>query len=344
MADVRELDEQELGVTVSVPLRHGDLRFSDVVGGLVPEPPEHADPHHGLAPRGAAADPANPAFDFTFSSRDEVWAEDLSDLYELANSQQWDATRDIAWDQLVELPDEIEASVARVMTFLAENEFVALYLPAKLLAQVHPAYTEVALLLASQVKDEARHIEVFTKRALAGGKGLTPSEPATQWALRSLLGQDDFTEASFLLHVVGEGTFLELLRFIDRHAPDDVTRQLLRRARRDEARHVDYGIRHVGWRLARDPELARTLTEAAERRAAFVRASAGVNGTVQHALAVLAGGGDSDEQLDVGHGAVQDLYRHMHEQRLVRLRRAGFPEALAQQISDLHGGAVKTFM
>jgi hypothetical protein len=140
----------------------------------------------------------------------------------------------------VPLPDEVEAAVAQVMTFLAENEFVALYLPAKLLPRLHPEYTEVALVLASQVKDEARHIEVFTKRALAGGKGLGKVEPATHWALRSLLSNDDFTEVAFLLHVVGEGTFLDLLRFLESHAPDEVTRQIMRRP--DATRRAMWGM------------------------------------------------------------------------------------------------------
>ncbi|MDA8315652.1 MAG: ferritin-like domain-containing protein, partial [Actinomycetota bacterium] len=191
-------DTEEYGLTVEVPDRPGELRFAQVMGS-VPEPPEVANPRHGLAPRGAQADPASPVIDFDFVRRDEVWAEGLAQLYESANAQQWDATTDIAWDRLVALPDEVESAVAQVMTFLAENEFVALYLPAKLLPRVHPEYTEVALVLASQVKDEARHIEVFTKRALAGGKGLGKVEPATQWALRSLLSHEDFTEVSFLL-------------------------------------------------------------------------------------------------------------------------------------------------
>jgi hypothetical protein len=42
--------------------------------------------------------------------------------------------------------------------------------------------------------------------------------------------------------------------------------------------------------------------------------------------------------------AVKDLYHQMHAKRLTRLLRAGFPEEVAQQISSLHGEAVKTFM
>ena len=48
------------------------------------------------------------------------------------------------------------------MTYLVENEQAALVVPARFLARVHPHFREVLQLLAVQVADEARHIEVFT--------------------------------------------------------------------------------------------------------------------------------------------------------------------------------------
>ncbi len=47
-------DTEEYGLTVEVPDRPGELRFAQVMGS-VPEPPEVANPRHGLAPRGAQA-------------------------------------------------------------------------------------------------------------------------------------------------------------------------------------------------------------------------------------------------------------------------------------------------
>lgn len=43
------------------------------------------------------------------------------------------------------------------------------YVPARYLRQVNPAYLELVMWLASHVHDEARHVEMFTKRAVAGG-------------------------------------------------------------------------------------------------------------------------------------------------------------------------------
>ena len=78
-----------------------------------------------------------------------------------------------------------------------------------------------------QVADEARHVEVFTRRAAAArapSSGL--STVGGQASLQTLLDEPDFAIAHFLLSVLGEGTFLSLLSFLETHAPDPVTRQV----------------------------------------------------------------------------------------------------------------------
>jgi hypothetical protein len=119
--------------------------------------------------------------------------------------------------------------------------------------RINPQFSEVVFFLTTQMMDEARHIEAFTKRALANGGGLQYSAASTQLSLKSLFDQHDFAIASFLLSVLGEGTFLDLLQFIEVHAPDPVT-AVCRRARADEARHVHFGMAHMRYYLAQDPD------------------------------------------------------------------------------------------
>ena len=45
-----------------------------------------------------------------------------------------------------------------------------------------------------------------------------------QTSLKTLLDEPDFALASFLLSVMGEGSFLVLLNFIHRYGPDSITR------------------------------------------------------------------------------------------------------------------------
>lgn len=317
-----------------LPLRDGRLLAADV---LAAHPmPERARPDTGFAPRGAEVEPGGPVYPFSLLERDHVAPPEIAQLYDQAVSAQWDATRDIPWSRVARLPEVLEAAVGQIMTFLAENELSALYVPAKFLHRIHPAYAEVAMFLATQLGDEARHIDVFLKRARAAGGRLGASSVTTSRSLLSLLELEDFTEAAFLLSVLGEGTFLDLLRFVEDHAPDEATAELVRRARADESRHVHFGMAHVRHALAHDPTLYGRLEAAVRRRAATLHGLGGVPAPLQDALTVLAAGGTDPRALARGHDAFRALLDTMHEGRMRRLRHAGFTAEQAQVLSDLH--------
>lgn len=297
-----------------------------------------------LAPRGTPVLGELPRFDFALTRRDEVWADSAFELYQQATAQQWSASRDIAWDSIPALDDEVERAVCQVMSFLVQAEYVALHVPAKFIPRIDPTYSEVSLFLGSQVVDEARHIEVFTRRALARGGGLQPISAATQWSLKSLLSQEDYTSASFLMHVLGEGSFLDLFKVLKELAPDPVTADVLRRAGIDESRHVAYGVARGAHQIASDPDAADRMVAAAEARASFVRVSAGADPSLQEALAVLAGGGAAADEVERGRERLAAIHERLHATRVSRLRRMGFSEEQAQHVSRLHGTAVKSFM
>jgi len=65
--------------------------------------------------------------------------------------------------------------------------------------------------LAIQAADEARHIEVFTRRAFLKRTQLGLSTAGGQASLQTLVDEPNFAIAAFLLSVLGEGTFLNLL-------------------------------------------------------------------------------------------------------------------------------------
>ena len=297
--------------------------------------PERADPSSGFAPRGVAVEPGGPSYPFDLLEKKHVAPPEVAALYDQAVSAQWDASRDIPWSRVKTHAPEIDAAIRQIMTFLAENELSALYLPSKFISRIHPAYVEVAMFLATQLQDEARHIDVFLKRArLAGGVAI--SSVATSRSLLSLLQLQDFSEAAFLLSVLGEGTFLDLLAFIERHAPDEATAELVRRARNDESRHVHFGLAHVRHALTHDPSLYRRLETAVRTRATTLAGVGSVPAPIQDALTMLAAGGTSPEQVAKGHEAFRELLETMHESRIKRLLHAGFTGEQAETISGLH--------
>ena len=312
----------------------GKLTASDLL--QVSPLPAIADPFTGFAPRGARVEPGGPAYPFTLNERDHVAPPEVATLYDQAVSAQWDASRDIPWNRVKPLPFPLAVALAQVMTFLAENELSALYVPSRFIPRIHPAYAEVAMFLASQLADEARHIDVFLKRGRLCGVGLGISSVTTSRSLLSLLQVDDFTEAAFLLSVLGEGTFLDLLSFIERHAPDEATAELTRRAKNDESRHVHFGLAHVRYGLANDPNLYGRLEDAVRRRAAALEGVGGVPAPVQDALTILAAGGTEPMAVARGHEAFRELLETMHLSRIRRLERAGFTAEQAEMISELH--------
>jgi TusA-related sulfurtransferase len=319
------------------PLRSdGELHTRDWMVGRVANVPEHVTGATGFSPRGAVVEPGSPVYDFAINDREKVWATEVADLYEQATAGQWDASRDIPWSELKPLPEPLERAVCQLMTFLAENEYSALYVPAKFVPRINPQFAEVVFFLCTQMMDEARHIEAFTKRALANGGGLQYSAASTQLSLKTLFDQHDFTVASFLLSVLGEGTFLDLLKFIEDHAPDRVTAEVCRRARADETRHVRFGMAHVRYYLAQSPKHFDELLAAVRQRAAVMSSVTEVSPRIQEALAVLAAGGLEPERLREGTRTVRELIAEMHLHRLRRLEVSGFTPEQAEEMSRLH--------
>lgn len=325
------IGEREWGMTL--PQRDGRVLAADVLA-LRPMP-ARADAATGFAPRGAQVEAGGPRYPFSLLERDHVAPPEVARLYDQAVQSQWDATRDIPWSKLRPLPEPLERALGQIMTFLAENELSALYVPSHFIGRLHPAYVEVAMFLALQLADESRHIDVFLKRARATGGGLGVSSATTSRSLLALLEAEDFTEATFLLSVLGEGTFLDLLRFIEEHAPDEVTAEIVRRARLDESRHVHFGLAHVGHALAHDPSLYSRLESAVRRRAASLGTS-GVPAPIQDALTILAAKGVAPRDVGRGHAAFRQLLETMHDSRVKRLQKAGFSDEQAQTLSELH--------
>jgi hypothetical protein len=191
-------------------------------------------------------------------------------------------------------------------------------------------------LLAIQAADEARHIEVFTRRARLHRDELGVSTAGGQASLATLFDEPDFAIASFLLSVLGEGSFLSLLWFLRDHGPDACTREVARLAAQDEARHVAFGLAHLQRHISVDPAMLERLAAAIERRHGALANTTGLNAEVFDALVLLAAGDWSPAALRRGHAAVVELVADMDKGRRQRLARLGFDAERAASLSALH--------
>jgi hypothetical protein len=297
---------------------------------------DHAPRAWGLAARGARVEAGSPEFEFTLVDKIEVWSGDAARIYAQAAAAQWDPQTAVPWSAEFDLPAEVEDAVVQLMTYLIENETAALIVPSRFIAQLHPHFREVMQVLAIQAADEARHIEVFTRRALLKRKELGLSTSGGQASLKTLVDEPDFATASFLLSVLGEGTFLSLLWFIERYAPDPVTAAVTRLAAQDEARHVAFGLAHLREHIQSDASVCSRLANSVLRRHEALRHTAGLNTEVFDALVLMAAGSWEHASLREGHRRVMQLTREMDEGRQKRIRRLGFNEREAAEMSSLH--------
>ena len=154
--------------------------------------------------------------------------------------------------------------------------------------------------------------------------------------MKTLLDEPDFALASFLLSVLGEGSFLSLLWFLRDHAPDPVTRQVAAMTATDEARHVAFGMAHLARHASIEPGLPERLALAIERRHDALAHTSGLNEEVFDALVLLAAGSWEAEDIARGWQSVMQLKDDMANGRVKRMKKLGFSASKAQSLAALH--------
>ncbi|CAG0968352.1 hypothetical protein MYXO_01154 [Myxococcaceae bacterium] len=297
------------------------LRLTDIESGHYARVPEHGSAHGSMAPRGAHVPADTPSLGmYDLNEKSEVWAENAGLLYDEAVVRQWNSVTDVPWHKLEKLPDDIERAVCQMCTGLTEVEFVAGDMPAKWLCRINHDFHEVKLFLASQIMDEARHLDVFRKRALANGGGLLMASPGQEKLLAAILEAPDYTTASALMHIFGEGFVLTLFRQGEFLAPTEVEKTIFRLCMQDEARHVAYGVKHLAYFLERHPERAEQVHAILDigEQAVFTLT---LEPQTLEPRAILAGGGIAN--IELGMARMSFIYAKQLKEYLRRLEIAG---------------------
>ncbi len=227
-----------------------------------------------------------------YQSKADVWSENCVMLYEEATQRQWSSARDIPWDTLDPLPDDIERAMCQLCTMLTEVEFIAGDVPGQWLPFVSAQDFEAGLFLMSQIMDEARHTDVFRKRALANGGGLLAQ--GSGLGLRALIEARDFTEMSVLMHVQAEGFVQSMFRMGELIGQTDAEKRIFRMSAQDESRHLAFGVMHLKYVLDTEPDRREEIHHYLDK--AEGDASGGGSGDVTfppvfESLCILLGGG-----------------------------------------------------
>ena len=280
-----------------------------------------------FTPRGGIREPYKDRFpevkDYDVLNKHELWADNVETLYEEAKARQWNATRDIPWADVEKLPDDLQKATNQLATFLTEVEFVAGDFPAKWMYRIPQDFLEVKSFLATQIMDEARHQEVFRKRAISGG-GILHASPGFEWALQAIMEAPTHTMGTFLLNLLGEGLVLSIFRSGEMIAKTHVDKEIFRLCLQDEARHVSYGVMQFKNFIDNSPDKEKAIADL--HRFAdvgeMVILSSFSEAALVEPLAILLGGGL--KKIDHGMDGMATLWKMSVEEYLARCERAGF--------------------
>ncbi len=209
--------------------------------------------------------------------------------------------------------------MCQLCTFLTEVEFIAGDTPGQWLPRISNDFYETKLFLATQIMDEARHLDVFRKRALANGGGLMKSSPTA--SLRTIINARDFTEMSAIMHVQAEGFVQSLFRMGELVATNDVEKRIFRMCAQDESRHLGFGVMHLKYVLEKEPERREEIHHYLDESEAADPETGTFGDATAEALIILLGGGK--DKIDEGYQKFLALRRRQVNEYMHRLEVAG---------------------
>ncbi|MGH1491598.1 MAG: ferritin-like domain-containing protein [Acidimicrobiales bacterium] len=199
----------------------------------------------------------------------------LNKLYEKAKGAQWDGEKDLDWsidvdqeklatlngipnrDTLLEigvdisgtsfekwgekewLDLEVESSVWALSQFM-HGEQGALVCTAKIVETV--PWIDAKYYAATQVMDEARHVEVFSKYLDTKTDGWYPVNTHLQALLDDIINDHRWDMTYLGMQVMVEGLALAAFGNMMNQTHDPLLKKLLRYVMSDEARHVAFGV------------------------------------------------------------------------------------------------------
>ena len=207
------------------------------------------------------------SFTTTFAQEYGVSEADLRRLYENAKRDQWNASKDIAWDAAPSpdgrvIADElVDIHGSPLWDKLGENDKVALNrrLAAWRLGVL--MYGEQGAMLAcsqmvnvvegadqkffqaTQVMDEARHNEVLKRYIAERLDDISYPMPKNEVELfESILGESRWYLKTIALQLVAETFAVALFKMMAESAKDPVLGEVCRRILGDESRHMGFGM------------------------------------------------------------------------------------------------------
>ena len=206
----------------------------------------------------------------------------LRELYEVAKREQWNASSDIPWELEVDpdkvgdlagpggdqfqhfdfikaLPEDKRNELRRrrsawTLSQMLHGEQGALLCCGQLVEAVPDM--DGKLYAATQVVDEARHVEVF-HRYVQRLDRVYPIMPNLKALLNAVLEVEAWQLKCIGMQVIAESLAMGSFKMMQRGTSDPLLRRIVELTAQDEARHVSYGLIYMKDELPRmsEPEL-----------------------------------------------------------------------------------------
>mgnify|MGYP002078347711 CR=1 FL=1 len=220
-------------------------------------------------PRGKKRSHSKTDHDICYNWSYEGERGDLNRLYQASKSAQWNAATDIDWNQLVDplntknpiLPDrfcpaaphamwrrltpaeqavERQSLLAWLLSQILHGEQGALYATSQIMQMI--PWIDGKLFSASQIFDEARHVEIFHKY-LTEKLQKRYEINDNLYVLIEMIMRDERWDVKFLgMQILVEGFGLGAFRAVRVIANEPLLKNILQKVIVDEARHVHYGV------------------------------------------------------------------------------------------------------
>ena len=198
---------------------------------------------------------------------------ELSALYDKAKASQWEAGRDLDWATPVDQAHAVRRSsptyapvgglgapfdrwsrdewfalnVEMQNWYLSQflhGEQGALHCAARLVES--SPWIEAKLYASSQVMDEARHVEVFSRYLRENASRCYPINPHLLALLRDILSDGRWDVVLLGMQIIVEGFALAAFGWMQATTMEPLLRGLLSAVMRDEARHFAFGMLCLG--------------------------------------------------------------------------------------------------
>jgi hypothetical protein len=286
--------------------------------------PEQIRTNYSMAPRGSELWGKLPDLGYTVNRKSDVWADNVAALYEEAKSRRWAPAVDVPWADLAAtpLPEILEAATAQLCTFLQECATVAMGISAHWVYSINQEFLELKSYLCAQILDQARHVEAFRKRTLAGGQGLKRASMTAEQALKEIFAAETYSEGSVAGNVLLGSFLLSLYRHLAAVTPSVVDCRLFRLVMQDAARMVAYGSGNLRYHLAHQPQQVNIFHDYLDSAEHCLLGLIGSQECLEP-LIVLSGGGVVQEQIQAGCQRVTRFLAHSVAEYLERCERAG---------------------